>query len=505
MPKTVYVLCVNDFHAEIMEGEVAPGCAKLAGALRDFTAAHPDTLLVFGGDNYRGDPISEQADGAPVTALMRALGVKLSALGNHELDFGAQALRRWQAAGDYTFLAANLYEAQTGRPADFVKPYETLSCGGFQIAFLGLATQEPLDTPARPADLHALTLGDGTEAARRWVTHLREGRDRAGRPDAILALTHYGLKRGGDGALEGEELLALCQSVPELDGAFAAHWHQFMAERIDGVPVAQGGCRGQGFARLALTFGDDGALLSVEPSYVDLRTQISALPVDLTLSAVVKAAYAEAMETLGQVVGLVAEDLPHRDPETNEVPVQGTALTALAVRVMRDYTGADVALFYSGWIIGGLRRGPVTLYHLYDALRFHTLMVSMRLPGRVLLRNLELGLRTLKGEGASPLAVGGLRIVADMSRPHGQRLISARLSDGRALEADRFYSVVTDDSLAEGGMGFDFSAGTERVYHEPSVRACMVELIRREGTVPPPPETVALVWRERGGTDGRDF
>lgn len=494
MAKTVHILCVNDFHAEIMEGELAPGCAKLSGAIREFVAAHPDTLVVFGGDNYRGDPISEQTDGAPVTALMRDLNVKVSALGNHELDFGSKALARWQAQGEYSFLAANLYQKHNGEAPAFVKPYVVLSCAGLKIAFLGLATMEPLDTAARPADIHALEIGDGTAAARHWITYLREGRDEAGKPDAIIALTHYGLKRGVDGAPEGEEMCALCREVAGVDGAFAAHWHQFMAERISGVPVAQGGCRGQGFAVLELRFGDGGDFISVEPSYVDLRTRISSLPETPELKTAVQDSYVGAMEELGEVVGHLAADIPQRDPESNEAPVGGTPITALAVKVMAEHTGAAVALFYSGWIINGLRRGPLTLYDLYRSLRFNNIMVSMRLSGQELLRNLEIGLRTLKGEGASPLAVGGVELTADMSKPFGQRLISARFTGGGEIEPGEYYTVVVDDSLSENGMGFDFSAGTVRVYHEKSVRDCMIAFIRCKGTVPAElPEAVTLL------------
>ena len=484
MLRTINIICVNDFHSEIMEGELTPGCAKISSAIRDFSASHPDTLVVFGCDNYRGDPISERSGGTAVTTLMRDLGVKASAVGNHEFDFEMDTLARWQAEGEYSFLAANLREKQSGKIPAIVRPYLIQQCGGIKIAFLGLATQESLDTAACSANVDELELCDGVTSARYWVDYLMSGQDKDGKPDAIIALTHFGLKYGADGAVEGEEMCALCQAVPELGGAFAAHWHQFMAERIADIPVSQGGCRGQGYARLKLTFNEENSLLYAEPSFIDLRPCKSDLEEEFALKILVQDIYHSAMKELGEVIGYVESDICHRDPVTNEVPVQGSALTALAVDVMTACTHADVALFYSGWIISGLPGGAITLYSLYRAFRSDNFMISMNLCGREIIRNLEIGLRTLKGDGASPLAVGGLKLVADMSRPFGERLVSAKFQDGRIIEQEKNYRIVVDDSLAGNSMGFDFSRGTDLVSHESTVRDCMVDFIRRAGHIP---------------------
>lgn len=483
--KTVHILCVNDFHAELMESEAAPGCAKLAGAVQEFLAKHPNTIVVFGGDNYRGDPVSEYTDGTAVTALMHTLGVTASALGNHELDFTAEELRRWQEEGSYSFLAANLRERSTGVCPKWAKPYVMVDCSGVRIALLGLSTREELDTAAHPSDIRTLELTDGTAAARYWVDFLRAGKDPQGVPHAILALTHYGLKQVGSTEAEGPELQALCREVSGIDGAFAAHWHQFMALHLGDVPVAQGGCRGHGFALLTLTLTAENHLLHVEPSFVDLRPGRTSLPIDPATAGVVADCYSRAMVELGEQIGFAPCPIPHRDCRTNEVPVRGTALTALALRVMSEYTDCPIALFYSGWIIDGLPAGEVTLYRLYQSLRFNHIVVTMTLTGHDLLRNLEQGLRTLNGEGASPLAVGGLCVTADMGRPAGRRLISATLPDGTPISPDGYYPVAVDDALAGNSMGFDFSAGTDRTYHEPSVRALMIAEIRRTGLISP--------------------
>ncbi len=480
---TIQILCVNDFHAELRETESTPGCAKFVAAVRHYLAEHPNTAVLFGGDNYRGDPISEYSGGRPVTELMKTLGTTASALGNHEFDFPTETLARWQAEGEYRYLAANLLDTETGEPPAFTRPYVMVELSGIRIAVIGLATREPLDTAGHPADIRKLNITDGVAAARYWTEYLQRGGDPRGTPHAIIALTHFGLKYEADGTVSGEEMLALCRSGVKLDGAFSAHWHQFMALELDGIPVAQGGSRGQGFAVLTLTFDENRNLVSVAPSYINIVPEIAALTPDPRMEAVYNTAYETAMTKLGEVLGYAPQALRHRDPRTNEAPYAGSELSGLALQAMIRYTGRKIALFYSGWLGDGLRQGPVTRYDLCRLLRFNGGMVPMKVTGAALLKNLSTGIRNLRGESLSPLAVAGLRLRIAPDRPQGQRLLHVELEDGSPISPDAVYEIVIDSSMAENAMGFDFSQAVDRSYPEASIRTCMEQEIRRCGTL----------------------
>jgi len=69
----IHILNVNDFHAEILESENSLGCAKMATAIKNWKVYHPNTVVVFGGDNYKGDPISEFSKGIIVSELCERL------------------------------------------------------------------------------------------------------------------------------------------------------------------------------------------------------------------------------------------------------------------------------------------------------------------------------------------------------------------------------------------------------------------------------------------------
>lgn len=149
----IHILNVNDFHAEIVESENSLGCAKMVTAIKNWIVDNPNTIVVFGGDNYKGNPISEFSKGIIVSEFMRGIGTKVSVVGNHDLDFGIDYLTKWQKDGGYHFLAANLVERGSKSIPKYILPYEMIECQGIKIAVIGLATMENLDTVVKPDDI----------------------------------------------------------------------------------------------------------------------------------------------------------------------------------------------------------------------------------------------------------------------------------------------------------------------------------------------------------------
>ncbi|MCL2216501.1 MAG: RNA 2',3'-cyclic phosphodiesterase [Defluviitaleaceae bacterium] len=473
----VNILCVNDFHAAILESEGGLGASKLTAAIKDYVDKNPDTIVVFGGDNYFGDPMSELLEGEPVSHMMREMGTVASVMGNHDFDFGAGQINLWQGQGGFQFLGANVQSRETGELAPFVKPYVIVPCGGLNIALIGLATQDDPTADERQEDLKEYAITDGTAAARCWINHLKAGPE----PDVIIALTHYGLQYDKSKQLLGDELLDLCKKLPELDGVFAAHRHQFMREFINGVPVAQGGSMGRGFSLLRLYLDQNRKVSHVVPDYIDLMPNRLKLTEDRTVKAIIEKSIRRAESRMGEVIAVAEAPIPHREPATGAINPAGTPLSFLATEAVTESTGIPVVLLYAGRMGEGFPSGPVTLYQYYRTMFFANGIVTEELPGSALLNNLETGLRTLAGEGASPLAVGGLQITADMKRPWGKRLLHAALNDGSPIEPGKYYPVAMDSYLATSPIGFDFSSGRNRQYLNSDVRELLLEHLRRLG------------------------
>ena len=486
--RTVRLLCINDFHAALRENSGALGAAKLVRAVNDYKSKHADTAVLFGGDNFFGDPVSELYRGEPVLDVMRAVGAEASAAGNHDFDFSVEQFKAWQSDGGVPMLAANLVLNETGNPADLVRPYHVLRFGNIRIAVLGLAMQEDMDLPDRPKEWQTYRLTDGVAAAQRWMNILNAGGDPAGVPDAIFALTHFGLRETLDGRLAGEELERLVEEVPGLAGAFAAHFHRFVQFSAGRVAVAESGGTGKGFAVVALTFDRNRRLLSAVPLCYDLISEKDRLAEDDSIARRMDEYYEKAEREMGRTIAVALREMSHKDIVTNAIPLTGTPLTLLATQAMQRATGCPIALLYAGRIIGGFSKGPVSLYRFYQVFAFANVIVTARMSGRRIWENIQIGMRKLPEDGASPLAIGGLVVTIDPDRAAGDRVLDIRLSDGSKLDMDAFYPVVFEDYLASDPLGFRFSDSNALEYHEMTLRSLMLNDLERrntlEGTLP---------------------
>ncbi|MCI3923518.1 5'-nucleotidase C-terminal domain-containing protein [Paenibacillus sp. TRM 82003] len=498
--RRITILCINDFHAELFATEHAPGCALLAASVAKYMRDNPNTIVVLGGDNYLGDPVSEELDGEPVTYFMQSLGATASAVGNHEFEYGMERLNRWSQEGGYSFVAANVFDRRTGDIADGFAPYVIVEADGIKVALIGLSTVERLDLPTYPEDVRSLEIRDGVRESKRWTAFLREGRDPKGIPDAIVALTHYGFKYAADGTTPvGEETLDLCRQVPDFAGVFTAHWHQFAEGWVSGMPVVQGGGNGRGFATLSLEFTPDRRLRNVVPACFEIGERMRDIVPDERLRLRMEAYRSRTMQTLGAVVGIVKEPVVHKSLATAEVDLEGTPLTKLAVDVMQRETGRRIVLMYSGRMGTGFPKGELTLYQLRKVLFCNDEIVTLKLRGAALLRNLENGICTLRGERASPAAIGGLYIVADYGRPYGARIESVRTEDGEPLELEQEYEIAVDAFLAANEMGYDFSAGTDWRRTGLFLRDKLIAAVREKGGITPDAPGYVTVRRKPKG------
>ncbi len=486
--RTVRLLLINDFHAALCENSGALGAAKLVRAVNDYKSAHADTTVLFGGDNFFGDPVSELYHGEPVLDLMRAVGAEASVAGNHDFDFSVEQFKEWQSDSGIPMLAANLVQSETGNPADLVRPYHVLHFGNIRIAVLGLAMQEDMNLPDRPKEWQKYRLTDGVAAAQRWVNILNAGGDPAGVPDAIFALTHFGLREARDGRLLGEELQRLTEEVPGLAGAFAAHFHRFVQFSAGSIAVAESGGTGKGFAVVALTFDRNRRLLSAVPLCYDLMPEKDRLAEDETIAHRTDEYFKKAEREMGHTITTALRDMPHKGAVSNAIPLTGTSLTLLATQVMQRASGCPIALLYAGRIIGGFSKGPVSLYRFHQVFAFANVIVTARMSGRRIWENIQTGMRTLPEDGASPLAIGGLVVSIDPDRTAGDRVLDIRLPNGSKLDMDTLYPVVFEDYLASDPLGFHFSDANALEYHETTLRNLMLNNLERrktlEGTLP---------------------
>lgn len=471
--KKVRLLCINDFHAALEPSSAGLGAAKLATAVQNYVQEHNDTRVLFGGDNFFGNPISELYEGKPVLDLMESLKVCASVAGNHDFDFPVEQFVSWQQNSGIPMLSANLFRAD-GTLCEFVKPSLSITIDDIRIGVIGVSMKEPMHSPDRPFEWSEYLLADPIDAAKDTYDELAEKN-----LNAIIALTHLGLSETRDGGLQGDEALRLPQALPMLDGFFAAHFHRFLQLTINGVAVAEGGGTGQGFSVLALTFNQSKQLLSCVPLAYNLMDERDNIVPDDDINEKMSNYHVSAMEKMGETVAVAACDIKHLEAGTRRISLCGTPLTKLATEVMQQATGCPIALLYAGRMGEGFRVGEISLHQFYQVFNFANTIVTARMNGAKLRKNIELGMRSLPDDGASPLAIGGLSVTINPNQPVGSRVISICLPDGSSIKDDAIYDIVIEDYLASDPLGLVFSDAEMLTYHDMTLRKLMLDKFRQ--------------------------
>ncbi len=469
--ESLTILHVNDVHGRVfpyVERAIDParpvsGAAYLAAMIEKERARNPDgAILLSAGDMFQGTPVSNLFRGRPVLDIMNRIGFDAMALGNHEFDWGLEALGQIVRNASFPVLCANIADAHGSAPAG-VKPYVFVTRKGVKVAIVGLLTPDTAHMTL-PLNLDGYTISDPEKVLPKLLDDVRGKGARV-----VVLLTHLGV--------DADKSLAA--SVDGIDVIVGGHSHTALIDpvRVGHTIIVQAGHNGLYLGVLELILDEKTGKITEATERNELRL-VSAGPGDPMDKAVAHIAeqYEDRVkDRLRVVVGATRADLARRGDEESSL---GDAVTD----AMRESTGADIAIFNSGGIRADIWAGPITMEQVYTALPFDDAIVTMDLKGSDLLDLFEKG---VDGGTRGMLQVSGVRIGYDPSRPGQQRVVSVIVA-GQTLRREKSYRVSTNDFLAQGGDRFTtFSRGT-RVTYGRDVRDVFVAYLKRHSPLGAP-------------------
>ena len=465
--KQIDILSFNDFHGALEENGKNVGAAKLAGAIDEARKANPNSIVVCAGDAFQGSAMSNLTYGKPVTDVFNSIGIKYSALGNHEFDWGDEHLVSWQQEGNFKFLASNVYDRRTGKPVEWAEPYAVEEIDGIKVGFVGIATPETA-VKTKPENVKNYEFKDPSEAAQVWIDHLRN----VEKVDVVIALTHIGSIQDQNGVITGEAA-DLANNVKGLDGIISSHTHQKVSGKVNNVPIVQAMHNGRALGKLSIKVDKDNKISSIEPS-VDVLYERKDLVENGEVKSSIEKYNDELKPILDEKVADLLVDLPH-DRREGLSP-----LGELTAKYMAMSAGAQIGITNGGGIRAPLSKGKITMGDMYMIMPFDNTLVTMDLKGSDIKKNLEHG---IANEKYGWVQFYGVRAYYDKEKPSGERISYMELLDGTPVEMDKYYKVVTNDFMAEGGDEFDFSGGKNVLDTCKPIRDGMVEIMKKEGTI----------------------
>ncbi|HEU4830284.1 MAG TPA: 5'-nucleotidase C-terminal domain-containing protein [Gemmatimonadales bacterium] len=440
------ILTTNDFHGALLPGTPSwaqgrrIGGAAALEALMDSAEAECacPTLWLDGGDQMQGTLTSNLAYGRSTVEAFNAMGLAAAAIGNHDFDWSVDTLRARMKEARYPWLAANVFDSTTGRRPSWARPWAVVQVDTLRVGVIGYITIETKSI-VKDEFVRGLHFRDVGSIRGALDSLARE------RPHLTILVAHAGAVC--DSAQCRGEILDVARALGKrIDAVVAGHVHLLAETEVGGVPVIQARSSGTALGILDLTRNADGSRSwesRVETIYADSVTP------EPEIAAIV-ARYSRRSDSLAaEVITTLASSL--RKDRSGQYP-----LGNLVADAQRSVTGADIAIMNNGGIRGtGLASGPVTYANLFELQPFANGMVTVRVPGSVVLQALEHAV----SEGFPEAHVSGLMARYDSTRPRGSRIVEVRLAGGQRLSPSRQYTVAVNDFMVTGGSGFTMFRG----------------------------------------------
>lgn len=404
----IIILHTNDMHANLSN---FPRLAFIVDSLGDL---YSDVYLFSAGDIFSGNPIVDMHTdkGFPIIDLMNKVGYDLSALGNHEFDYGQDFLNTRIQQAEFPFVCANL-TSETGGFASLA-PYVTLlTSKNDKITVLGIIENFGANNlPAtHPLKVEGLSFESPFEAAKRYK-HL------ADESDVFIALSHIGTR--------ADKILA--EQMPEFDVIIGGHSHTVVdsLKLINDVLLTMAGSKLRYVGEIKLKL-EEGQI--VEKSYKLIRlSDEGSIDPDILQSVEVY----NDNPIFKEVIGAAAVSL-------NGTEELGSFFTdGLAHR-----SEIDIAFQNDGGIrVGSIPAGDITMFTIFELDPFGNTLLSLEMTTDEI-RSLISG---SFNSGKVGLRVSGLKytVVTEAGE-----IVNIKLKDydGKDLDETKTYKVGISDYI----------------------------------------------------------
>ncbi|MBR2671547.1 MAG: bifunctional metallophosphatase/5'-nucleotidase [Oscillospiraceae bacterium] len=473
---TVTIYHTNDMHANLI-GDPAEGEPNLA-VIAAIANEDPEAILVDAGDALQGQPYCLMSNGLDIIKLMNAAGYDAMAVGNHEFDYGIDAMYTNFGSAEFPVLAANLqFTGESSKLDDVIGDFTVITSNGKNIAFIGLAGLDTLSTVA-PGSREGITFEDYLETLNRVEEDLKAWeKENHKAVDYKIILSHLG------DAMEDPDNPYWSNNLAErgidIDLIIDGHAHSYLlgdrALNVNGVTIVSAGGYLSSLGKVDLHFNKDGSVditsSDAMPYSFDANT-----PQDADTLKVIEEVRKsqEQLETvvIGQAVDYLDWDVIN-------------ALTADAMRWQAEQDIHDKDALILGYICDGnvraeIDKGEITMGNAFEVLPWGNEIKYIEINPNILYQMVEVGLRyafveddgTASTGGCGAFLIGsGFRYEADLTKiptvvddeaevqvVEGQRVKRIILDDGTVLDRNdtstRIIMGTSGDYNITGGDGF---------------------------------------------------
>ena len=435
--------------------------AQIATYVKDVRKNNKNVVLVDVGDAIQDNQVDVFAKDKkyykdhPIPKVLNEMKYDVFVLGNHEFNFGMEALDEILKDIKAKKLTANFYYKKNDKR--YIDATTIIEKDGVKLGIIGLSTPMSAKFEEDTGNLKDMKFTSPTEEARTQVEKLK-----AKGVDAIIVIAHMGIEN--ENKIPDTGMRDVINAVDGIDVVIAGHMHKDVpSETIKNTLITEPHRYGTVVSEVDLTF-DINDKKEVKLVKKESKTvPVKALEADKKIEEIYKPYHEKLRELNNVVIGQTANEMVPQETKhgVSAAFSKDTGLSSFINDVEQHYSGADVVTFSfdhqkARMDKGDIKKkdiifnyryagGDVTVYELtgkqlkeymeWSANYFDTIQ-----PGDTEYRyNAE----RKKSKYVTYDIFGGVNYKIDLRNPQGSKIVDLTLADGKP---------VTDDMKLKVGM-----------------------------------------------------
>lgn len=439
--KNITILHWNDLHARNLPYRISKkdsatgeeisyyvgGISDMLGYINKFR--NKETLLLNGGDDFQGTPISTLTRGNSQIELLNLFNLDAFVIGNHEFDYGQYSLDSALKKAKFDYLSSNVFLKSQNRT--FGKPYVIKKIDGVKCGIIGVTALD-LMTLTLPANVTDVVMLNTDSVIAAGIKYLKKKKC-----DLIILLTHIGV--------DNDKELAKKFSK-DVDIIVGGHSHTPLFRPVieDGVVIVQAGSYSRWLGKVDLSVDVKKDTIVKFHSKL-IETVLDSAIYDKAAEQKVEGMIAGIQGELMKKIGTLETDWKRSyNDESNLGQWEADAI--------RNRIGSDIALMNSGGLRKDLYKGPITIGDIWEINPFGNTIVTFKVSGKGLRKMMENNLRNrvkeIEEKGSSDMVVvSGIKVVYDSKKviDGADEFITSIEVDGIPLDESRIYTIATNN------------------------------------------------------------
>ncbi len=459
--RNVRIISISDTNGKFMPYDYAQDSDSKSGSLVQLSSAissvrDDNTLVIDLGDEIQGNLaelfVSDDPKmRSPMADFANYIRYDAWVPGNHEFNYGMNALRNYMAQLKSDIVCANVYDEGGKRIG---KPYVIKEANGVRVAIIGIVTPNIMHWDSR--NLEKCKVTSPLDEIPLILDEIR------GKYDVLVLAAHAGIN--SEYGVKGSGVTDIANAFPEFDIALASHEHSLVeGMSVSNALVTENMSDAQTLSVIDIVYDVDSGRVDSKTSK-SIRTS-SFEPDEKLLSMFEKydeAARKESHSVIGRL-----EDGP-LSPEDEikgitSAKIMSTRLVDLINDVQLYYSGAQIsaaALFKdtSNW-----RTGKIMKKNLADIYLHSNTLYKVRIKGWQLKKYMEWSAGYFNQLGPDDLTVSfnpemrgylydmfaGVDYDIDISQPAGNRIRNLVLSSNKQpIRDDEEYTIALNNYRA---------------------------------------------------------